>query len=103
MREVDDRGLNWKVGGGHATRSETDFRTGLASWVLVVRLSDGVAWKLENSPGAFYGRPLYVTAEEVAMESGNFDDADADPNPAPADSRTIVRYPLRLHGAGTPP
>ena len=98
VRRLDRVGSAWRVGGGYAVAAQEN---GYRASVLIVRLSDGMAWTLDNDPGSYFGRPLYATDEEVAMEQGEL--VDDRVNQMPPQSRTIVRYPLARLGPGTPP
>ncbi|MCC6216407.1 MAG: hypothetical protein IT376_16215, partial [Polyangiaceae bacterium] len=52
-------GLNFVVGCGYAARE------GARDQTVVVRLADGVAWILDDTPDWTYGRPLAITCEEI--------------------------------------
>ena len=93
----------WIVNGDYAATTANHDKTGSSENFLpvVLRLSDGVRWKVDRRPGRLWGRPLYVTDTEVAFEEGLPNNSDS--GVTPGESWSIVRYPLSLLGPGVPP
>ncbi len=93
----------WVVNGDYAATTANHDKTGSSENFLpvVLRLSDGVRWKVDRRPGRLWGRPLYVTDTEVAFEEGLPNNSDS--GVYPYESWSIVRYPLSLLGPGVPP
>lgn len=93
----------WIVDGDYAATTANHDKTGSPAAFLpvVLRLSDGMRWKIDRRPGRLWGWPLYVTESEVAFEEGLPNNTDS--GVYPYESWSIVRYPLSLLGPGVPP
>jgi hypothetical protein len=95
--------LPWTVGSGYAGTYQKIGKNADSSEhrVVLVRLSDGVMWEIPDRPERKFGRPLYITKEEVVMAEGLTLPNDA--GVTEFESWSIVRYPISLLGAGIPP
>lgn len=85
------------VGCGYAARATEMKRDGgFESGTLLIRLSDGYAWHLRDSPGADWGwrMPLAITCDEIFVRVAER------PTPSTAPRTNVVR--VRIDSLGTP-
>ncbi len=96
--------VRWKVQAGYAGSYEL-FDPTAGPWyshdAVLVRLSDGVMWRVPRRSGRIFRAPLYITPTEIALEEGLTLPNDA--GVTEFESWSIVRYPIAPWAQATRP